>query len=196
MREGARQRTTELVQQLTAGPRQELEDRLMDEVYEDLHRLAIPYFRHERPGHTLQPTALVHEAYLRLVDGKTVDWQGRTHFFAVGARVMRRLLVQHARDRGRLKRGGDRMRVTLGPESRQLLRPDADAVEVLDVHRALGRLADLDPRQARIVEMRFFAGMTVPEVAQHLGLSTRTVEGQWTHAKAWLRREIAEGGAA
>ncbi len=163
-------------------------DDLLPLVYDELRRLAEGYLRRERPGHTLQPTALVHEAYLRLVDQDRVDWQGRTHFLAVGAHMMRRLLIDHARGRGRVRRGGDRQRLTLDDEMAAVAGQDVD---LLALHEALETLAELDERQARIVELRFFAGLRVDEVAQVLGVSRRTVEGDWTHARAWLRRELA-----
>ena len=162
-------------------------DDLLPLVYDELRRLADGYLRRERPGHTLQPTALVHEAYLRLVDQTRVDWQGRTHFLAIGAQMMRRLLIEHARRRQRLRRGGDRLRITLADDVAPIPGQDLDLVAVRD---ALERLTALDQRQARIVELRFFAGLTVAEVAQALGVSRRTVEGDWTHARAWLRREL------
>lgn len=169
-------------------------DALVPVVYDELRRLANRYMAGERVGHTLQPTALVHQAYVRLADTPGVEWEGRTHFFAVAARAMRRVLIDHARERDALKRGGgDRpLRVTFVEGL-----PDATEVEregLIALHRALERLAGLDPRQAKIVELRYFAGLTVAEVAEHLGVSKRTVEGDWAHARAWLRHELAEAG--
>lgn len=166
-------------------------EELMDAVYGELRRLARGYLRRERRGHTLEPTALVHEAYLRLVDQKRVDWRGRTHFFAVGARMMRRLLVDHARRHDRKKRGGDWRQVTLGDAAVPLLGGSLGADDLLALAAALDRLAELDERQARVVELRFFAGLKVDEAAEALGVSRRTVEADWTHARAWLRRELA-----
>jgi RNA polymerase sigma factor (TIGR02999 family) len=166
---------------------QSASDDLLPLVYDELRRLAEGYLRRERSGHTLQPTALVHEAYIRLVDQTRVDWQGRTHFLAVGAQMMRRLLIEHARRRSRRRRGGDRLRITLDADVAPIAGQDLDLVAIRD---ALQRLATLDPRQARVVELRFFAGLTVAEVAQVLKVSQRTVEGDWTHARAWLRREL------
>jgi RNA polymerase sigma factor (TIGR02999 family) len=160
-------------------------------VYDELRRLAARYLAGERPGHTLQPTALVHEAYIKLVDLTRVDWQGRTHFFAVGARVMRNLLIDHARGRGRAKRGGNLQRVTLVGNVQPFGGADLDLDRLLVVDEALQRLAELDERQARVVELRFFGGLTVPEVSHFLGVSQRTVEGDWTHARAWLLRELS-----
>ena len=158
--------------------------------------LARAYLGRERPGHTLQPTALVNEAYIKLVDQTQVDWQGRTHFFAVGARVMRNLLIDHARGRGRAKRGGAWHRVTLAESLTPFTRGELDVDQLLALNEALERLAELDERQGRVVELRFFGGLTVPEVATVLGVSTRTVEGDWTHARAWLRRELSRGAGS
>ena len=172
-------------------------ERLMAAVYDEMRGLARGYLKRERSDHTLQPTALVHEAYLRLADQNRLSWRGRTHFFAVGAQIMRRLLVDHARRRGRVKRGGDWLRVTLdhyaspGQGVAPLLGRELDRDELLALDQALEKLAGLDPRQARIVELRFFAGLEVAEVAEVLQVSKRTVEGHWTHARAWLKRELA-----
>lgn len=164
-------------------------EQLMPLVYDEMRALAAGYFRDERKAHTLQPTALVHEAYLRLVDQKRVDWQGRTHFFAVGASIMRRILIDHARTHGRAKRGANWERVLLTDALTGAGAPDLDVLELND---ALEKLATLDPQQARIVELRFFGGLTVEEVALLLGVSKRKVEGDWTHAKAWLRKRLGE----
>ena len=160
---------------------------LMPLVYNEMRALAANYFRDERRAHTLQPTALVHEAYLRLVDQKRVNWQGRTHFFAVGAAIMRRILIDHARAHGRAKRGAHWERVLLTDTLTGAGSPD---LEVFELNDALEALAALDPQQARIVELRFFGGLTVEEVAHLLGVSKRKVEGEWTHAKAWLRSRL------
>lgn len=163
------------------------EEALLELVYAELHRVASGLLRHERAGHTLQPTVLVHEAWFKLVGQREVDWQGRAHFFALAARLMRRILVDHARSRHRLKRGGAQVRVSL--DDNQPLTPESGD-DVLAVHDALKRLAELDDRQARIVELRFFGGLSVDEVAAVLQVSKRTVEADWTLAKAWLRREL------
>ena len=161
--------------------------KLMPLVYDELRALAARYLRSERRGHTLQPTALVHEAFMRLVDQSRVDWRGRTHFFAVGAEAMRRILIDHARARGRGKRGGEWQRVVLEEaETPQDLRD----IDLVALHDALEALAALDKQQARVVELRFFGGLTVEEVAHVLGVSKRKVEGDWTHAKAWLRSAL------
>ena len=165
-------------------------DELLPLVYDELRRLARGFLARERPGHTLQPTALVHEAYLRLAKQSRVDWAGRTHFFAVGAKMMRRLLVDHARARGRSKRGGDVRKITL----LEGLTPDGGRDmgldELLSLDAALEELARVSERQALIVEQRFFGGLTVEEVAEQLALSKRTVESEWAAARAWLRQRL------
>ncbi len=168
-------------------------EELLPLVYDELQRLAGGYLRRELAGHTLDASALVHEAYLKLVDQTRVEWQGRTHFLAVGAQAMRRLLINHAVHRKREKRGGDRIQVTLGDAHRaELGAPAMDVEEILSLDRAIASLRERSERQARVVELRYFAGMTVEEVAEYLGVSKRTVEGEWTFARAWLNRELAE----
>lgn len=184
--------TTALVNRVAAGNR-EASERLFELLYEDFRRLAAMYLKKERAGHTLQPTALVHEAYLRMIDQTRVAWHGRTHFFAVGAQAMRRILVDHARKQRRLKHGGGRYRVQLGENMAVSPRSDED---LLAVDEALTRLAQVDPRQATIVELRFFGGLSVEEVAEVLGISKRTVEKEWTMVRAWLRRELSEERSA
>src|SRR5580658_6005132 len=179
---------TQLLATLKDGDRSSAAAKLMPLVYDEFRALAARHLRHERPNHTLQPTALVHEAYLRLIDQTRVDWQGRTHFFAVGAQAIRRILVDHARQRKRQKRGGGAGRVTL--DDAVALAPQRDE-EILALDEAMGKLGKLDPRQAEVVEMRFFAGMSVDEVAGVLGVSKRTIEGDWTMARAWLMRELS-----
>jgi RNA polymerase sigma-70 factor, ECF subfamily len=160
-------------------------DRLATAVYEELHRVAAAYLRRERAGHTLQPTALVHDAFLRLVDQRRVEWRNRTQFFAVAAQMMRRMLVDHARRGQTAKRGGHL--VTL---DETLVDPSANAVDVIRVDEALDALAKVDPRQARIVELRFFAGLTLDETAEALGISPITVSREWAVARAWLHAEL------
>lgn len=157
-------------------------------VYNELHGLAERYLRREAEGHTLQPTALVNEAYLRLVDQNRVDWQGRTHFFAVGAKIMHRLLIDHGRNKKRAKRGGGWLRITLAPEVAPL---EGIELNALAVHEAIEKLAELDERQAQLVQMRFFSGLSMSEIADALGVSKRTAEGDWTHARAWLKRYLS-----
>lgn len=179
---------TQLLQRVEAGQSSALGP-LIEVVYHDLHQLASRFLRREIPNHTLQPTALVHEVFLKLIDQRQVSWQGRTHFLAIGAQAMRRILVDHARSRSRSKRGGARQRMELTEDVAISTQRDADVEAVDD---ALQKLAQLDPRQASIVELRFFGGMTMDEVAQILGVSKRTVEAEWTMIRAWLRRELAE----
>jgi RNA polymerase sigma factor (TIGR02999 family) len=164
-------------------------NRLMPLVYEELRALAQSYLERERSGHTLQATALVHEAYVRLVDQRDVEWRNRAHFFAVAAQAIRRILVDHARERGRLKRGGRRERVPLDED---LGLEDEQDAELLALDEALTRLAALNQRQAQIVELKYFGGMDRQEVARYLGVSPRTVDGDWSMARAWLRRELRE----
>jgi RNA polymerase sigma-70 factor (ECF subfamily) len=178
-------RVTALLGELCGGNRAAA-DELLPLVYDDLRMRARNYLRGS--DGRLQATELVHEAYLRLVDQSSADWRGRTHFFAVAAIAMRHILIDHVRHRGRAKRGGDLRAVTLDEAVAPVADPDVDAYAL---HEALERLAELDPRQARVVEMRFFGGLSVEEVAEALGVSKRTVEGEWSHAKAWLRVELS-----
>jgi len=164
-------------------------NRLFEVVYAELRRLATRLMRDERRGHTLQPTALVNETYLRLVGGAGTEWENRAHFFGTAATAMRRILVEHARRRAAAKRGGGWQRVTLDEE---IVRPGVSDVEVLDLNRALTRLGEMDGRMARIVELRVFAGMEMEEIARILDISERTVYGDWRVAKMWLARELSE----
>jgi RNA polymerase sigma factor (TIGR02999 family) len=157
-------------------------------VYNELRRLADHYLRQERQDHTLQPTALVHEAYLKLIDQTRVDWQNRAHFFGVAAQVMRRILVDHARRHRASKRGGFQQKLTLDEAIDYSQSRDVDLVALDD---ALNALARLDARQSRIVELRFFGGLTIEETAEALDISPATVKVDWSMAKAWLRREIS-----
>lgn len=188
-----RRQVTDILTTLDGGAadRGRAAEELMPVVYDELRRLAHGYLRGERSNHTLESTALVHEAYLRLADQQRVSWRGRTHFLAVGAQMMRRLLVDHARHRGRVKRGRDWHQVTLDHAVSSLLGRSLGPDELLALDQALTKLAELDEREAQIVELRFFSGLEVAEVAAALGVSKRTVEGHWTHARAWLRRELA-----
>jgi RNA polymerase sigma-70 factor, ECF subfamily len=165
-------------------------DELVPVVYGELRRLARHYMRGERGGHTLQTTALVNEAYLRLVRHENVAWQSRAHFFGMAAQAMRRVLVDHARSRGYAKRGGGAVRVTLDDGA---LVAAGRAEEVIALDEALARLEALDPRKARVVELRFFAGLSNEEAAEALGVAEVTVRREWRTAKAWLLREIREG---
>jgi RNA polymerase sigma factor (TIGR02999 family) len=164
-------------------------ERLLPIVYEELRDIAARQMRSEAEDNTLQPTALVHEAYLKLVDQSRVDWKGRTHFVAVAAQAMRRILVDHARHRQALKRGGALRRITLDETLAAEWQADQD---LLSLECALEKLSKLDQRQAQIVELRFFGGLQIDEVAEALGMSKRSVEREWTMIRAWLRRELSE----
>ncbi len=163
-------------------------DRILPAVYRELRQLAAAYLQAERKGHTLQPTALAHEAYLRLAGGTAPAWKGRAHFLGIAARVMREILVDHARRRKALKRGGGRA-LTVMSESLRLA--DDRPVAFDDLDRALQDLAKLSGRQARVVELRFFGGLTVEETAEVLGVSPVTVKRDWALARAWLYRELS-----
>jgi len=163
-------------------------DKLLPLVYNELHRQAAAYLRRERAGHTLQTTALIHEAYVRLVDQKNVHWQNRAHFFGIAAQLMRRILVDHARTKKRVKRGGSDIRVSL---SEVTIKAAARDLDIVALDEALERLALIDEQQSRIVELRFFSGLTVEETAEVLGISPATVKRDWSMAKAWLHREIS-----
>jgi RNA polymerase sigma factor (TIGR02999 family) len=162
-------------------------DVLMPLVYDELRALAAHAMQREPVGHTLQPTAIANEAYMRLVDQQRIDWKGRAHFFAVAAEMVRRILVDHARQRRSLKRGGNARREPLGLEVEG---PTEADVTVLDLDEALRELAALDERQARVVELRYFGGLSVEETAHVLGVSPRTVKGDWAIARAWLRDRL------
>jgi RNA polymerase sigma factor (TIGR02999 family) len=179
---------TQLLLEWGAGDRGAL-DRLLPVVFDELRRLAHAYLRRERAGHTLQPTALVNEAYLRLVDQQSVRWQNRAQFFGIAANLMRQILVDHARQRAAEKRGGaNQRRLSLTQAERIANRPEVD---VLALHEAMERLAGFDPQQSRIVELKFFAGLTIEETAEVLNVSHATVEREWKLARAWLRRELS-----
>ena len=162
--------------------------RLMPVVYDELRRLAASYMRRERPDHTLQATALLNEAYLRLIDQTRVAWQGRAHFFGIAARMMRRILMDHARQHRAVKRGSGGRKLPLEDALETPVRQDVD---LLSLDEALTRLEEIDPRQSRVVELRFFAGLEVTEVAEVLEISPATVKREWAVARAWLHREIS-----
>ncbi len=165
-------------------------DRLIPIVYDELHRLAHIYMVRERPGHTLQTSALVNEAYLRLIDANQVEWKDRAHFFAVSAGVMRRILVEFARSRASGKRGGGALRVDFD----DALVPSQDrSADLIALDDALNGLAKKDPREAKIVELRFFGGLSERETAEVVGVTDRTVRQDWRHAKAWLMAELRRG---
>ncbi len=189
MRIAGRERATQLLADMRDGS-PAASERLFPLVYDEMHALAEQVFRRERPGHTLQPTALVHEAYLRLVGHAGGEWKSRAHFYAVAARVMRRILINHAEAHRAAKRGGDRHRVTLAED--QTPAPEARDVDLLALDEALAGLEALDERQCRVVELRFFAGLGVEETARVLGVSDRTVELDWKMARAWLFARLGD----
>lgn len=179
---------TQLLADLQNG-RPAVASQLTPLVYNELRRLARHQMRHERPDHTLQATALVHEAYLRLVNLPERTWQNRTHFIAIAAQVLRRILIDHARARRTAKREGALHRV---PLEEPLLLTDEQSDELVALDEALERLAQFDARQSRVVELRFFGGLTVEETAEALGISSKTVKRDWSVARAWLHREVSK----
>jgi len=181
---------TALLSEFVKG-NQDAADELAPVVYDELKRLARRYMRRERPDHTLQTTALVHEAYLKLVR-QSVDWQCRSHFFGIAAQMMRRILIDHARGHLREKRGGVQ---EILPLNEALVFSPEHSEELIKLHEALERLSLLDPRQARIVELRFFGGLNVEETAELLGISAKTVKRDWAVAKVWLRGELRRDNA-
>lgn len=185
----SQQNITQLLNYWGDGDREVL-DKLIPIVYEELRRQAARYLRRERPGNTLQTTGLVHETYLRLVDQKHVHWQNRAHFFGIAAQLMRRILVDHVRRRKAAKRGGSAIKLTLD-ETRAMSK--SKEIDLVSLDEALTRLAEIDEQQSRIVELRFFSGLSVEETAEVLRISDRTVKRDWQVAKIWLRREISRG---
>lgn len=188
MATASRQDVTDLLVNCGKGDEEAL-NKLMPLVYAELRRLASRYLRQERPGHTLQTTALVHEAYLKLVDQKNASWENRVQFFAAAAKVMRHILVDYARSRRTLKRGGDYCRLSLDEAVISSKENDPD---LLTLNEALNNLAAIDIQQSRVVELRVFGGLTVEETAETLGVSPRTVKREWSMAKAWLHKQIKE----
>ena len=182
---------TRIIEQIQLGDESGSE-RLLDEVYRELRRLAADMLVHERSGQTLQATALVHEAYLRLVGSASPpQWDGRGHFFAAAAEAMRRILLENARRKNRLKHGGAQQRIDLDS---QCVVSEEPSVDILALDMALDKLAASDPAKAQVVKLRFFAGLTMPEVAAVLGVSLATAERHWTFARAWLYAELADRG--
>jgi RNA polymerase sigma factor (TIGR02999 family) len=180
---------TILLRQLTDGDQQAAE-KLIPLVYDELKRLARSYMRRERQDHTLQTTALVHEAYLKLVRQQATKWQGRSHFFGIAAQLMRRILIDHARGHLREKRGGAQV---ILPLNEALVFSPEHSEDLLRLDEALNRLTKLDPRQGQIVELRFFGGLSVEETAEFLNVSPKTVKRDWAVAKAWLHGELRRG---
>jgi RNA polymerase sigma factor (TIGR02999 family) len=181
--------TTLILQQARGGDPDAVKA-LLPLVYDELRSIAANYLRNERAQHTLQPTALIHEAYIRLIDQKSVAWEDRMHFCSVAARFMRQILVDHARRRGAIKRGGDRQAVTLDGA---LAHCEAQGVDVIDLNDALEALSALDERKSQVVELRFFGGLTCAEIARVLGIAEKTVEADWYMARAWLKRSMTSG---
>ncbi len=178
---------TQLLREWSDGKPEAL-DNLLPLVYDELHRQAARYLRKERPGHTLQTTALINEAYLKLIDRRDVDWESRTHFFAVAAQAMRRILVDYAKAKHREKRGGDNIKLSL--EEAMLVAAKEESVDLIGLDEALNKLAERDWQQARIVELRYFSGLTLEETAEALHVSRATVASDWSMAKLWLYREL------
>jgi len=185
----ARAELTQLLVAWTGGDEKALET-LSRAVYDELRRLARNYMRGERPGHTLEATALVHEAFVRIIDWKSVEWKSRAHFFAVASQMMRRILVDHARARRNLKRGGEWKQLSLSAVE---FLPENRRTDLLDIDEALETLKRVDARKAKVVELRFFGGLTVEETAAVLDVSSDTVLNDWRFAKAWLLRELEQG---
>jgi len=178
---------TQLLLDWSKGDQKAL-DKLMPLVYSELRRLAGNYLRRERSGHTLQPTALVNEAYLKLIDQKNAKWQNRAQFYGVAAQLMRRILVDHARQHQAAKRGGsDQQRLSITTAEQLVKQPELD---LLALHEALEELTAIDPQQGRIVELKFFGGLSIEEMAEVLGIGHATVERDWKMARAWLRRKL------
>jgi RNA polymerase sigma factor (TIGR02999 family) len=187
MTESSTDQVTQLLIEWSNGDRAAL-DKLIPLIHEELRRLAHHYMSRERPGHTLQTTALVDEAYVRLVHRKDVHWQNRAHFFAIAAQLMRSILVDHARSHAYAKRGGGARKLEL---DEAMVVSDERAADVVALDDALKQLATFDPQQSRIVELRFFGGLTIEETAESLSLSPATIKREWVSAKAWLHQELA-----
>ena len=188
MTEKNQEQLTQLLKEVNSG-REDALEQLMPVVYGELRRQAARYLRRERQNHTLQPTALVNEAFMKLIDQRNVHWQNRAHFFGIAAQAMRRIMIDHARTRQRIKRGGVQQAVTL---DEAMIAGEARSIDVLALDEALTRLAALDERQARIVELRYFAELTVEETAEVTGLSPATVKREWAMARAWLQAELTK----
>jgi len=188
---GGSRQVTELLVRWRKGDRQAL-DALIPLVYGELRRIAQHFLQREKPGHTLQSTALVHEAYVRMVGQNLPEWQSRAHFFGIAAQLMRQILVDHARARQAAKRGGDVFKLSLDESTAMPGQRDLDLIALDD---ALKSLTELDPQQSRIVELRYFAGLTIEDTSEVLGISPATVKRDWATARAWLQREMMRGGS-
>ncbi|MEP6946392.1 MAG: sigma-70 family RNA polymerase sigma factor [Acidobacteriota bacterium] len=180
---------TEMLREWSDGKREAL-DSLLPLVYDELHRQAARYLRKERPGHTLQTTALIHEAYLKLIDRRDVNWESRMHFFAVAAQAMRQILVDYAKAKHRIKRGGDNIRLSLA-ETMSVVEGEK-GVDLIALDEALNKLDRLDAQQARVVELKYFSGLSLEETAEALHVSRATVGRDWEAARAWLHRELSK----
>ncbi|CAN5559449.1 sigma-70 family RNA polymerase sigma factor [soil metagenome] len=178
---------TQMLREWSDGKPEAL-DNLLPLVYDELHRQAASFLRKERQGHTLQTTALIHEAYLKLIDQRNVNWESRTHFFAIAAQAMRRILVDYARTTHRKKRGGDCLKLPL--EEAMLVAAEETSVDLIALDEALNKLAERDQQQARVVELRYFSGLSLEETAEALHISRATVATDWNMAKVWLYREL------
>ncbi len=188
--DGEQSREISQVLQEWRDGRQEASEELMPLVYDELRRQAARYLRRERPGHTLQTTALIHETYLKLVGQRNVDWQNRAHFFGIAAQAMKRILIDYAKARHREKRGGPAENMQL--EEARFVVSGEKSVDLIALDAALTRLSEFDPRQASIVELKFFAGFSIEEIAETLHISIATVKREWNSAKAWLHGEITK----
>jgi RNA polymerase sigma factor (TIGR02999 family) len=188
---GGSRQVTELLVRWRKGDRHAL-DALIPLVYEELRHIAQHFLQREKPGHTLQSTALVHEAYVRMVGQNLPEWQSRAHFFGIAAQLMRQILVDHARARQAAKRGGDVFKISLDDSTALPEQRDLDLIALDD---ALKSLTELDPQQSRIVELRYFAGLTIEDTSEVLGISPATVKRDWATARAWLQREMMRGGS-
>lgn len=186
-RESRAPEITEMLRELSDG-KPEAWDNLLPLVYEELHRQAARFLRKERPGHTLRPTALINEAYLKLIDQRDVTWESRTHFYALAAQAMRRILVDYAKTTKRKKRGGDDLKLPL--EEAMAVAAKEKSVDLIALDEALNKLAEQDERQARVVELRYFSGLSLDETAAALRVSRATVANDWNMAKVWLFREL------
>ena len=180
---------TQMLREWSDGSQEAL-DNLLPLVYDELHRQAASFLRKERPGHTLQTTALINEAYLKLIDRRDVNWQSRTHFFAVAAQAMRRILVDYAKAKHREKRGGDNIKLSL--EDATLVAAKEKGIDLIALDEALNKLAKFDAQQARVVELRYFSGLSLEETAEALHVSRATVARDWEVARAWLHRELTK----
>ncbi len=180
---------TQMLLECNGGNRSSL-DKLLPFVYDELHRQAARYLRRERRDHTLQTTALIHEAYLKLIDQREVNWESRTHFFAIAAQAMRRILVDYAKAKHRAKRGGGDIQITF--DEAALITADEKSIDLIALDEALNRLAIKDKQQARVVELRYFSGLNLEETAKALEISRITAARDWAMAKAWIRRELTK----